>query len=130
MPKQRHSVDLPKRDVDALQAVAEERGVTLSSVVYGMVVRAAWLAAHGQGRHLPQVPAGAHARKGTVNAGATRSVFWTQGRAEYDQCSRVIQAAGSTVTASVRIQVQEYVANGGDPLAMEWPPKSAWPVAA
>lgn len=130
MPKRRHSVDLPKRDVDALQTIAEQREVTLSSIVYGMVVRAAWLAAHGQGRHLPQVPTSAHARKGTVNEPETRSVFWTQGQVEYEDCARVIRAAGSTVTASVRIQVQEYVANGGDPLAMEWPPKSAWQVAA
>jgi hypothetical protein len=115
----RQSVDLPADLAESLTALAKEAGTNRSTLLYGWFVLGARLAAEGNGNLLPRAVRERHA------APVRRvHVYWPQADDEHARCAAQIRGAGSSPTAVLRAAGYAYVAAGGDPLAMEWPPKS------
>lgn len=118
-PRDRRQTELPDRLAAELSRLSSERDVHMSALIYGWLVSAARLADEGYGHLLPQIR---RAQRGTI--GATTTIRWRQSKHEYDEFRTLIKGAGSTVAAVLREAAQAYVAAGGDPVAMAWPPKS------
>lgn len=121
--KYRPQVEISETRADRTDEYIELNGTTGSELYFHWVVTAARMVVEGRGHQLPQLPLQGSIRRlprGTL--GAVKGVRFTLKKERYDECAKLIEAAGSSVPAVLMAATEAFDAAGGNLLRMKWPP--------
>lgn len=121
--KYRPVAEISAARADRTDEYIELNGITASGLYLHWILTAARMVIDGRGHQLPQVPMQGSIRRlprGTL--GEVRGIRWPQKKERYDECAKLIEAAGSSVPAVLMAATEALDAAGGNLLRMKWPP--------